>query len=311
MPLPGHGIGHVNVYAISSADGWALVDTGWGVEHCEAALERALGVIGVARRDIVLVLLTHLHVDHCGLAGAIGCAGRTSVRMHSADAALLAPTYSRPGTDFRAVVDEWSRTSGLPDELHELALHQAEIAATRFTTSSPEAVHDGEVIAFGQRRITVVHTPGHTPGHVCYLIEPDGVLLAGDVVLPGINYGATLRPFQTADPLGDYFASLRRLAELAGVRVLPGHLDPYDDLAGRIDALRRHHGRRLGDVAALVEAAPRSVWDVASTLPRRRPWGATPPGAQLSAVGEAAAYLTHLEHRGALERRGTQFAAAR
>src|SRR5690606_15399062 len=70
-------------------------------------------------------------------------------------------------------------------------------------------------------RITALATPGHTADSVCYLVEGDGqrAVLTGDTIL---GRGTTVVAWPDGD-LGDYLASLRRLSELAGVPVLPGH----------------------------------------------------------------------------------------
>jgi len=78
---------------------------------------------------------------------------------------------------------------------------------------------DGDRIAFGNRQLTVIHTPGHTPGSVCFLIG--GYLIAGDTLFPG-------GPGKTATKLGNFpliIESIRtKLLTLSeDTQVLPGH----------------------------------------------------------------------------------------
>src|SRR6266498_2448130 len=72
-------------------------------------------------------------------------------------------------------------------------------------------------------QLLAVHTPGHTPGHLCFYEERTGLLLSGDHVLPRITANVSLHPQSGSDPLGDYLASLERLRKYADSLVLPAH----------------------------------------------------------------------------------------
>src|SRR5689334_1645589 len=64
LPLPTDGLRAVNVYAIESADGLVLVDSGWALDVAERQLEAALATIGHDFADIQRFLVTHVHRDH-------------------------------------------------------------------------------------------------------------------------------------------------------------------------------------------------------------------------------------------------------
>ena len=79
---------------------------------------------------------------------------------------------------------------------------------------------EGGEVRFGEIRLRVLHTPGHTPGSVCLLDVDDGTLYSGDTLFAGA-WGRTDFPGGSADEI---VASLGRLADLEDrVRVLPGH----------------------------------------------------------------------------------------
>ncbi|QGG93726.1 MBL fold metallo-hydrolase [Actinomarinicola tropica] len=108
-----------------------------------------------------------------------------------------------------------------------------------------DRVEDADHLELGGRRWVAMHTPGHTNDHLC-LFDPDaGVLISGDHVLP------TITPHISGtgvivDPLAEFFRSLERVGELDGVRtVLPAHGLEFHDLAGRAEAITRHHQERL------------------------------------------------------------------
>lgn len=83
------------------------------------------------------------------------------------------------------------------------------------------ALADGEVIEVGDLRLRTVHTPGHTPGSTCFVLEGHLVLFAGDTLFPG-------GPGATRPPYGDFPAIIRSISERlftldAATVVMPGH----------------------------------------------------------------------------------------
>lgn len=127
-----------------------------------------------------------------------------------------------------------------------------------------EGLADGQVLAVAGLELRVVATPGHTSDSVCLLLHGDGEagsLLTGDTVL---GRGTTVIDHPDGR-LGDYLASLRRIAELApGAAVLPGHGPELADAARVAGEYLAHREARLEAVrAALAElgadATPRQV----------------------------------------------------
>jgi glyoxylase-like metal-dependent hydrolase (beta-lactamase superfamily II) len=117
---------------------------------------------------------------------------------------------------------------------------------------------DGDVVTAGALELTVAATPGHTSDSLSFLLAADQVtgsaLLTGDTVL---GRGTTL----IAHPdgrLGDYLASLERLAALAAqgrvAAVLPGHGPVLDDPLAAIQGYLAHRRDRLEQVAAALAA---------------------------------------------------------
>ncbi len=138
------------------------------------------------------LLATHAHYDHvCGMRAVQEALGG-DFRLHPADRPLLGR------------LTEQGRVFGFPP------------------ARAPDVVHDladGERIALGDETLEVIHTPGHSPGGVCFLHGDD--LLAGDTLFAG-SVGRTDLPGGSAAELE---RSIRtRLFPLGdGVRVHPGH----------------------------------------------------------------------------------------
>ncbi|MGH8894756.1 MAG: MBL fold metallo-hydrolase [Actinomycetes bacterium] len=152
----------VNSFAFVDDDGQVtLVDA--GTRRAPRSIVAGLLQIGVAPADVTQLVVTHAHPDHVG--GLSGMRGRTgaTVAVHERDAA-----YVREGKG--PVVDR-SRLGG------KLLRRQRGSAPTPVE----DELVDGQVldVAGGLR---VLHTPGHTPGHVALLHEPSGVLITGDSI---------------------------------------------------------------------------------------------------------------------------------
>jgi glyoxylase-like metal-dependent hydrolase (beta-lactamase superfamily II) len=173
----------------------------------------------------------------------------------------------------------------------------ARLLGRSFIPDITHPVEHGDVLQLAGREWFVVHTPGHTGDHIC-LHDPDtGLLLAGDHVLPTITphiSGISSSP----DPLASFFYSLDRVAEIRNVDlVLPAHGHPFEDLAGRAEAIKRHHVERLDKVKAISRAlGPASVQAFSQQLFKRRSWGSM-------AESETYAHLEHLRIAGDAERR--------
>jgi glyoxylase-like metal-dependent hydrolase (beta-lactamase superfamily II) len=140
-----------------------LVDA--GVKRAPARIVAGLAAIGRAPSDVTRIMLTHAHSDHGGGAAELARATGRQVTMH-ADDAPLARRGERPTSD---------PASGLGRMLNRLgnkAFDPVDVS---------HELHDGEVVpVLGGLR--VLHTPGHTPGHVSLLHTPTGVLITGDAV---------------------------------------------------------------------------------------------------------------------------------
>ncbi|MEU6035864.1 hypothetical protein ABZ801_10680 [Actinomadura sp. NPDC047616] len=151
--------------------------------------------------------------------------------------------------------------------------------------------------------------PQHLGGGLWSVPVPIPGMFTGDHVLPRITPHIGLYPYDRpdVDPLGDFLASLRRVAGLPAAEraeVPPAHQHRFTGLAERAHAIIGHHEDRLAEVAALLGAEPVTLWQVAAGLRWRSPWEAMAPADREMAAGEAAAHLRTLERRGVARRDG-------
>lgn len=298
LPLRGHNVGHVNVYVLAAPTGLLLVDTGWGSEGCWETFDSQLASVGLHLADVAVVLITHIHADHFGLAGALRARNGAEVVLHPVEAANLDGRYFET-EPYEKESLRWAAEAGVPPHLREVLITQIHDLASRVQRVDPaELTVDQAPVRHGSWLIEPVPTPGHSAGHTCYFERGTGTLFTGDSVFPRINASPSYRPQSSADPVGDYLAALQVLEGLPAVRALPGHQRPFPAPRDRVRELRRYHEQRLEEVRELLAEGPCSAWDVASRIGRARRWEDIPELARLTAVGETYAHLRHLEFCG-------------
>ena len=144
------------------------------------------------------------------------------------------------------------------------------IRAMRLVFAPPDPtrrVKHGAPIQLAGRTWLAIHTPGHTLDHLCLYDPENGILLSGDHVLPSIT--PHIAGSGQGDALHSYLATLDLVASLDGVKLgLPAHGHPFDDVPGRVDAIKEHHYERMEKLraaslaigpASVVDAEPRAV----------------------------------------------------
>ena len=296
LPVPGP-LGHVNVWLIDDADGVAIVDTGLNTsmvrDHWERLFEGPLG-----GRRITRVIVTHFHPDHLGLAGWL--CERFAVPLHMTRTEWLFGRMLRADVREAPPAEAFAYWLAAGWETDRIAA-EAEKGWGRFASAVsaiPQCfvrLEDGGGLDIGGRTWRVVVGSGHSPEHACLVDDADGILIAGDQVLPKITSNISLSLSEPeGDPLGDWLASIAKLKGLSDdLLVLPSHGDPFRGLHARLDALAAGHADRL-DALHLHLAEPRRAVDCFGVLFGRR----IDDGLFGMATGEAMAHLRHLEIRG-------------
>jgi glyoxylase-like metal-dependent hydrolase (beta-lactamase superfamily II) len=132
---------------------------------------------------------------------------------------------------------------------------------------------DGEEMGFRDRRLQVLHRPGHSPSDTIFWDAERRILFAADHLIAHISSNPLIsRPLDGSakrpQALVTYIESLRRTRELPAEFVLPGHGEPITDHAGLIDARLASHERRKEKIYGLIEERPRTGYELAQAI-----WG--------------------------------------
>jgi hydroxyacylglutathione hydrolase len=193
-------LGFVQAYLIETPDALFLVDCGMPGQE-----KRILPVIQrLGRQDLKLIFITHAHTDHTGSAAALKRLTGAQVAIHRLDAQAL-------------------RTATMPARRRSWLLRQVMGLVTRLVRLQPVepdlVLEDGDSLERYGLPGAVVHTPGHSPGSCCLVLE-DGRGFLGDLV------STTRQPHlqhQIVDDWGQLQASYQRLRGLGLKQAYVGH----------------------------------------------------------------------------------------
>jgi glyoxylase-like metal-dependent hydrolase (beta-lactamase superfamily II) len=296
-PFPNSPLRYVLAYLVETQRGPVLIDTGWPSAESWDGLVAGVQEAGHEIGDVVAVLVTHFHADHFGLAHRVRQASGAWIGMHEADARAVSKFASL--ADFAVADRAWQVSRGVPAQEIETML-PSPLAESRERRAGPEVmIEDGDRPLGEDGGLRAIWTPGHTPGHLCFVEERHNLLLTGDHVLPRISPNISPSPVSTDDTLGIFLRSLTELATVDADEVLPAHEYRFRGLAARVCQLHEHHRTRLREVLGVIAGAEGcTTAEVAERLTWSRPWDQAHGIVRRSAIGETYAHLVYLERRG-------------
>jgi glyoxylase-like metal-dependent hydrolase (beta-lactamase superfamily II) len=154
------------------------------------------------------------------------------------------------------------------------------------------ALSDGEVVRAGDRVLTVMHTPGHAPDHVCFWDEEHRHVYTGDMLILGTS---VMIPFGRGGSLSDYLRSLERLSALKPERIFPGHGDVIERPLELIDSYLEHRHLRERQILECLDDGVADVDDIV-----RRLYPGLVDGLRSAAGSTVEAHLQKLRDEGRL-----------
>jgi glyoxylase-like metal-dependent hydrolase (beta-lactamase superfamily II) len=249
---------HVNAYALDREDGGiVLFDAGCaGHPSTWETFERALELAGRSAADIRDVVLTHFHTDHVGAAGTLASELGATVWGHPDDAHLFEAIEEPDAVHARRLA--FARAEGVPEEWQDaVATVAEELDGVEDAPHAERPLTEGVTVPTALGAFEVIETPGHAPSHVCLYQPERRLLISADIVSPVFTtYGDW---GYSEDPIGEYRASLERVAELDVALALPGHGRPTEHLDELIDLYRAGFEQRLAAIAA---APGENTWEI-------------------------------------------------
>lgn len=212
-------------YLLCGAENAVLIDTGLGIANIKKVTDSLTTLP-------IMVVTTHVHWDHIG-----GHKYFPDFYAHKAELDWLNGKFPLSIQTVRdMVVDRCDLPDGFDVSKYEM-----------FQGTPTKVLNGGEIIDLGDRKIKVLHTAGHSPGHLCFWEQERGYIFTGDLI-----YKDTLFAYYPSTDPEAYLQSLEVVSALPAKRLFPAHhsLDIQPEIAVRMrDTFRElkaqgklHHG---------------------------------------------------------------------
>ena len=271
IPTP-FAVGRVNCYLIED-EPLTLVDTGPNSGKALDELTARLAERGHEIADLELIVITHQHIDHLGLVEILVEHSGAEVAALGIAAERLAAFEEDAEREDQFAVEVMLR-NGIPEDV-TAALRSVSLSFRGWGShvAVTQPLQDGGALELGNRRLEVLHRPGHSPSDTLFWDAARGILIAGDHLLPRISSNPLItRPLdgsgRRTQALATYIESLRKTRELPAEIVLPGHGEPISAHAELIDSRLAAHERRKEKIYGLIAERPRSGYELAQAI-----WG--------------------------------------
>jgi glyoxylase-like metal-dependent hydrolase (beta-lactamase superfamily II) len=270
LELPLAGMGSVNVWLILG-EPLAIVDTGPATPEALTALEAQLRTHGVAIEDLEVVVLTHHHLDHSGLATAIKERSGAEIVAHRATA-RWGPRFHERAEAERRFTLALMAAHGVPAPV--IAGSEGFFAGI-VECSRPFVVDrvltDGNALLAGGRTLRAVFRPGHSTTDTLFVDVASGDAFVGDHLLANVTSGVELMPTELCGDerrrgLLEYLRNLRRTQSMELRTCYPGHGPAIGDHSALIDDRMAFHADRLDRIAGLVADGCATTYEIARRL---------------------------------------------
>lgn len=264
VPTPFY-VGPVNVYLIEE-DPLTLIDAGPRDDASIDALRSGLARLGHKLSDIKRIIISHAHSDHYGLAQLIVEESGAASYIHEWDAPAVAAEMNYGA--YRKLLT----AAGVPGKtIDQMEAGYEKFRGFAYPLTRVEKLKDEDEILFDHESLTVVHTPGHTPGSICLIRTSNRLVFTSDTVLKTITPNPVLSPdpidstrrFQS---LGEYLVSLARIRSLAPTVLKGGHGDDVIDYEEHFHRLYRFTKSRQAKLMSLLPKNGATAWEASMLL---------------------------------------------
>ncbi len=271
VPTP-FAVGRINCYLIEG-DPLTLIDSGPRSQPSLAELESMVSEAGHSIEQIGLVVVTHQHIDHIGLVDTVVRRSGAEVAALDVAAARLAEFGKNSDAEDDLAVSLMLSHGVSPDIANTLRSLSTTYRDYGDTVTVTRELSDGGTLELGDRELTVLHRPGHSPSDTVFWDQERKMAFGGDHLLSHISSNPLIsRPLDGSPgrtrSLVSYNSSMAMTREMPIELMLSGHGDPITDHADLIDRRMAAQERRLDKIERIIAARPRTAHAIAEEI-----WG--------------------------------------
>lgn len=284
-----------SIYVVFLDDRVFLIDFGFSVrpDGFFEKFQKVREEYSVGIEDIYGVIITHAHIDHFGgLYNLLKVNPKIKVFVHEIDSKAV-ERFEETFIYAKHYFKIFLRRAGLDDE--GVKTYMSMYSATKEFLKSVKVskpLKDMEKL----EDFLVIHTPGHSPGHICLIL--DDVIFTGDHILPYITPHQFPESIMKYTGTGHYLESLEKIQKIVLDRKisygLPAHYTIIEDVYKRAEEIKQHHFRRLREILTICKEPKTMVEITHSLFPDKK-------GYQfILALDEVGAHVEYLWDRGYL-----------
>ena len=258
---------YVCVYLFKLGDKLVLIDSGLNLGNWQKKFLESLEELKIDSREIDYCFITHIHIDHIGLAKKLKELNPSmKILMHDITYELLKWETNRANLE-----DLKNQASKIAEQMVKYGISKEQgKRVIQFFTYWPQfliyqepdiILHDGDILL---DKLEVIWTPGHSFGHICIFDRRNQYLFSGDHILSRItphigNFVVNeflhqkYRDFDFNNILKYYLSSLDKIDKLNPKIIFPAHQEVIFNPHERILAIKEHHQNRLKEILDLIK----------------------------------------------------------
>jgi len=292
MPLP-IALNHINLWLLEGDKGWTIVDSGMSNDESKEIWVNLFERL-FKGKTLEKLLITHMHLDHSGLAGWLSDYWKvdpyfTEKEYHETQ--ILSKGLEKSQ---ELIALDFYKSCGYDDASIKRYLERVNLRKTLVTPLNRgyKKIENKDTVFLGNTEWEIVIAKGHSPEHACLYSKENNIFICGDVLLPRITPNISVRPFHAeTNPLFDWIKSLKEIKERIpdDALILPSHGYPYYGAHKRIDAIIEDHMNKIETLFAFCKE-PKNVIEVFPALFVNE----INENSLILAVGESLAHLNYL-----------------
>ncbi|UCE53037.1 MAG: MBL fold metallo-hydrolase [Desulfobacterales bacterium] len=286
-----------NIYAIPDEKGFSLIDVGCGGASSIEHLQDGLRHWQLKIEQLHTVVLSHAHPDHMGAMWWILEEANPMIIIHHLDAAAaLDPIKLEESFDIPLAKQRWAASTG-ENTLQSFVLLKffEDSTCPMSAARKVEEIHEGDTLQLGNFEFEVVHTPGHSPGHISLYDRKKRILLPGDLVGKAPAWYVP-----TAGGVIGYLDSLAKLKTLDAAVLLPAHGPIFEDATRAIWKIQKKLLQRESIIKEALQDGAKSYLELNKRFLGNSHLNFFP------GCGIIESHLIKMEREGIIERKGQQ-----